>query len=68
MMPTTNRPLNTILAFALCLCAFSAASAQKHVMVGGQAMYAQKDIIDNAVNSEDHTTLVAGVKAADLPN
>jgi uncharacterized surface protein with fasciclin (FAS1) repeats len=35
-------------------------------MVGGQKMYAQKDIIDNAVNSPDHTTLVAAVKAAGL--
>ena len=35
-------------------------------MVGGAAMYASKDIIDNAVNSQDHTTLVAAVKAAGL--
>ena len=35
-------------------------------MVGGAAMYKNKDIIDNAVNSKDHTTLVAAVKAADL--
>ena len=35
-------------------------------MVGGQAMYASKDIVDNAVNSADHTTLVAAVKAAGL--
>lgn len=36
------------------------------VMVGGAAMYANKDIIDNAVNSKEHTTLVAAVKAASL--
>ena len=36
------------------------------VMVGGAAMYPTKDIIDNAVNSSDHTTLVAAVKAAGL--
>ncbi len=36
------------------------------VMVGGAAMYANKDIVDNAVNSKDHTTLVAAVKAAGL--
>ncbi len=36
------------------------------VMVGGAPMYASKDIIDNAVNSKDHTTLVAAVKAAGL--
>ncbi len=35
-------------------------------MVGGAPMYASKDIIDNAVNSKDHTTLVAAVKAAGL--
>ncbi len=35
-------------------------------MVGGQAMFRSKDIVDNAVNSADHTTLVAAVKAADL--
>ena len=42
----------------------TAASAQ--VMVGDAPMYANKDIIDNAVNSKDHTTLVAAVKAAGL--
>ena len=35
-------------------------------MVGGAAMLADKDIIDNAMNSKDHTTLVAAVKAAGL--
>ncbi len=35
-------------------------------MVGGAAMYPTKDIVDNAVNSADHTTLVAAVKAAGL--
>jgi uncharacterized surface protein with fasciclin (FAS1) repeats len=35
-------------------------------LVGGQAMFPTKDIIDNAVNSADHTTLVAAVKAAGL--
>lgn len=35
-------------------------------MVGGAAMYPNKDIVSNAVNSKDHTTLVAAVKAADL--
>ncbi len=41
-------------------------NAQKSVMVGGAAMYPNKNIIENAVNSKDHTTLVAAVKAADL--
>jgi uncharacterized surface protein with fasciclin (FAS1) repeats len=35
-------------------------------MVGGAAMYKNKDIVDNAMNSKDHTTLVAAVKAAGL--
>ncbi len=45
---------------------FSAAAAMADVMVGGASMLASKDIIDNAVNSKDHTTLVAAVKAAGL--
>jgi len=43
-----------------------AASSFAQVMVGGASMLASKDIIDNAVNSKDHTTLVAAVKAAGL--
>lgn len=43
-----------------------AAYAAETVMVGGQAMYPTRDIVDNAVNSADHTTLVAAVKAAGL--
>ncbi|WP_299382335.1 fasciclin domain-containing protein [uncultured Lacinutrix sp.] len=39
---------------------------EKTVMVGGAEMYPSKNIIENAVNSEDHTNLVAAVKAADL--
>ena len=39
---------------------------EKTVMVGGAAMYPTKNIIENAVNSKDHTTLVAAVKAAGL--
>ena len=44
----------------------SAAMAHGNPMVGGAMMYASKDIIDNAVNSKDHTTLVAAVKDAGL--
>src|SRR5882672_3758367 len=55
------------LAFAfLALTAVPLASQAQTKMVGGAAMYPTKDIIDNAVNSKDHTTLVAAVKAADL--
>jgi len=41
-------------------------STEKTVLVGGAAMYPSKNIIENAVNSKDHTTLVAAVKAAGL--
>ena len=44
----------------------SGAVAATDPMVGGAAMYQSKDIVDNAVNSKDHTTLVAAVKAAGL--
>jgi uncharacterized surface protein with fasciclin (FAS1) repeats len=43
-----------------------AVAQEKTAMVGGAAMYPSMDIIDNAVNSKDHTTLVAAVKAAGL--
>ena len=52
------------LLFALVITATMAVA--QNPMVGGQAMYPNKDIIDNAVNSADHTTLVAAVKAAGL--
>lgn len=42
------------------------ALADMTVEVGGAPMYPSKDIIENAVNSKDHTTLVAAIKAADL--
>ena len=53
------------LALALVMSA-STITAIAQVTVGGAPMYASKDIIDNAVNSKDHTTLVAAVKAAGL--
>lgn len=58
-------------ALGLCIATFafafvSLSSAAKNPMVGGAAMYPDKDIVDNAVNSKDHTTLVAAVKAAGL--
>ncbi len=55
------------LSVALFALVFGATSfAQKTVMVGGAAMYPTKNIVENAVNSKDHTTLVAAVTAADL--
>jgi uncharacterized surface protein with fasciclin (FAS1) repeats len=58
-----------VLAVAVALmCGFSAlqAPAATDPMVGGAAMYPTKNIVENAVNSKDHTTLVAAVKAAGL--
>lgn len=55
------------LAALMIAAALTGAQAQERtVMVGGAAMYPSKDIVDNAVNSKDHTTLVAAVKAAGL--
>ena len=59
-----NARLATI-AFTAAM-ATAAMPAMAQVMVGGAPMLASKDIIDNAVNSKDHTTLVAAVKAAGL--
>lgn len=54
-------------ALALAATVAAPVSAQeKTVMVGGAAMFPSKNIIQNAVNSKDHTTLVAAVKAAGL--
>src|SRR6266849_9942653 len=59
---------NRILAIAALFTFASAAlmAGSKNPMVGGQEMYPTKNIIQNAVNSADHTTLVAAVKAAGL--
>ncbi len=51
---------------ALAAPAEKAAAAETTVMVGGAAMYPSKNIVENAVNSADHTTLVAAVTAAGL--
>lgn len=58
-----------IISFVFVLTFFatiSMAQKEKTIEVGGAAMYPSKDIVDNAVNSKDHTTLVAAVKAAGL--
>src|SRR5437868_14935038 len=54
------------LAAAFLASAIFSGAALADVMVGGQAMMPAKNIIQNAVNSADHTTLVAAVKAAGL--
>lgn len=60
----------TVLAATLLASTFALAApglaAGPTIMVGGQAMYPSKNIVANAVNSADHTTLVAAVKAAGL--
>ncbi|HEX3893651.1 MAG TPA: fasciclin domain-containing protein [Terracidiphilus sp.] len=64
-----NRTRKNLLAMGIAVAVSLSAihlSAQKDPAVGGAAMYATKNIVENAVNSKDHTTLVAAVKAAGL--
>jgi uncharacterized surface protein with fasciclin (FAS1) repeats len=61
-----KKTLAVLLLSIMALAATSAIAGSKNPMVGGQEMFPTKDIIDNAVNSADHTTLVAAVKAAGL--
>ena len=63
MQKKFNRIATIALAAAISV---GSVSAIAQVMVGGAPMLPTKDIIDNAVNSKDHTTLVAAVKAAGL--
>ncbi|HEY6869899.1 MAG TPA: fasciclin domain-containing protein [Novosphingobium sp.] len=58
--------LATIGAGAACFPVQAAGMMAGNPMVGGAPMYSTKNIIENAVNSKDHTTLVAAVKAAGL--
>jgi len=61
-MNKTFALLTVLLSFAVT----SAVAGMKNPMVGGQEMYPTKNIIENAMNSADHTTLVTAVKAAGL--
>jgi uncharacterized surface protein with fasciclin (FAS1) repeats len=61
-----SRLLIAVAAVALGVGAAGAVAAQDDPMVGGAAMYPSKTIVQNAVHSSDHTTLVAAVKAAGL--
>ena len=61
-----NKAILSVLIAGLSVAAANAFADADTVRVGGQAMYPSKDIVDNAVNSADHTTLVAAVKAAGL--
>ena len=64
---TTRKLTTTLFAGAAALSMFAALTqAQDNPMVGGAAMFADKNIVENAVNSKDHTTLVAAVQAAGL--
>ncbi|OIQ24042.1 MAG: beta-Ig-H3/fasciclin [Lacinutrix sp. MedPE-SW] len=69
-MKTKNIFKSTVLALSLLVTIGAFAQdkmkKEKTVMVGGAAMYPSKNIVENAVNSKDHTTLVAAVKAAEL--
>jgi uncharacterized surface protein with fasciclin (FAS1) repeats len=66
-MRLSTTPLALILALAAPAALATAVIAQEEtVEVGGAPMYSSKDIVDNAVNSKDHTTLVTAVKAAGL--
>jgi uncharacterized surface protein with fasciclin (FAS1) repeats len=66
-MINQNRKRRTIAGFALALSlAALPVSAAMTKMVGGAPMYPTKNIVENAVHSKDHTTLVAAVKAAGL--
>jgi uncharacterized surface protein with fasciclin (FAS1) repeats len=71
-MPVNNTRRLAGVAMALTLAATgyilypSQGFADRTVMVGGAPMYPSKNIVENAVNSKDHTTLVAAVKAAGL--
>ena len=60
------KSIGLMLAAALLMNVSFAQKNEKTVEVGGAAMYPSKNIVENAVNSKDHTTLVAAVKAAGL--
>ncbi len=63
-MKTSKIVSAVVLAFTMMV--GTASFAQKNKMVGGAEMYPTKNIVENAMNSKDHTTLVAAVKAAGL--
>ena len=65
MMSITSKRSLTVMAAAIAL-SFGGAASAKNPNVGGAAMYSNKTIVANAVNSKEHTTLVAAVKAAGL--
>ena len=64
--PTMTRFTLRTAALATVFTLGAFAAHAENPMVGGAPMYAEKNIVENAVNSKDHTTLVAAVKAAGL--
>lgn len=65
-MKTRNIFSAVVLSLSLFATTLTFAQKEKTVNVGGAPMYPSKNIVENAVNSKDHTTLVAAVKAAGL--
>jgi uncharacterized surface protein with fasciclin (FAS1) repeats len=65
-MKTKNLMSTFVLVCSLFVSTMTFAQKEKTVNVGGAPMYPSKNIIENAVNSKEHTTLVAAVKAAGL--
>ena len=61
-----SRNLAAVQAASILCLSLATASAEDTVMVGGAPMYPSMTIVENAANSQDHTTLVAAVKAAEL--
>lgn len=66
MKATLLKTLSHAMMATMLVAGASGTANAKNPMVGGAAMLESKDIIDNAINSVDHTTLVAAVKAAGL--
>jgi uncharacterized surface protein with fasciclin (FAS1) repeats len=67
-MKLRNLLATTVLTLATVGVAGAQMNNMKDPMVGGAAMYPSKNIVENAMNSQDHTTLVTAVKAAGLVN
>ncbi|HNE28765.1 MAG TPA: fasciclin domain-containing protein, partial [Saprospiraceae bacterium] len=65
-MKVSRTMTGLLLVFSLLASGLFAQKSDNTVVVGGEAMYPKKNIVENAVNSRAHTTLVAAVKAAGL--
>jgi len=65
-MKTTILAKGLAMGLAACLAASGTVATAQNPMVGGAAMFPDKTIVENALNSADHTTLVAAVQAAGL--